>query len=103
MRRLDNAPTIIVPPPPPHTHHHSPPPPPPPGLRQVLDRLAEELDSRGGRLALVVAGRSGQVEDQILSHSGGALGSRIRRRFHLPDLTDEASEKWPYSMCLNGH
>jgi len=57
--------------------------------RQVLDRLAEELDSRGGRLALVVAGRSGQVEDQILSHSGGALGSRIRRRFHLPDLTDE--------------
>ena len=58
------------------------------GARQVLYRLAEEIDQRGGKLAVVVAGYEKAVFETVLAFDGGGLSSRIRRRIALPDFTD---------------
>ena len=41
--------------------------------------LIEEMDARGGSLAVVLAGYEKAVYDQVLAFSNGALSSRFRR------------------------
>ena len=46
--------------------------------RQALYRLADEMDARGGKLAVVLAGGDKGVE-RVLGFNNGALATRIRR------------------------
>ena len=57
--------------------------------RQVLYLLADEMDKRGGKLAVVMAGYEKSLYEQVLSFNNGALQSRFRRKYDLPDFTDE--------------
>ena len=54
----------------------------------ALYLLAEEMDKRGGRLAVVVAGYEKKVYEEILGFNTGMLANRIRRRFELSDFSD---------------
>ena len=58
------------------------------GARNALYLLAEEMDKRGGRLAVVVAGYEKKVYEEILGFNTGMLANRIRRRFELSDFSD---------------
>jgi len=59
------------------------------GARQVLYKLSEEMDRRGGKFALVMAGYEKATYEQVLGFNNGALASRMRRRFALADFDDE--------------
>ena len=56
--------------------------------RQVLNRIVEEMDKRGGELAVVMAGYEKAVDERVLAFNNGAMASRFRRRYALPDFTD---------------
>ena len=56
--------------------------------RQVLYRLADQMDERGGSLAVVLAGFEKAVDEKVLAFNSGALASRFRRRYALPDFSD---------------
>ena len=56
------------------------------GARNALYLLAEEMDKRGGRLAVVVAGYEKKVYGDTRQH--GDARQRIRRRFELSDFSD---------------
>jgi SpoVK/Ycf46/Vps4 family AAA+-type ATPase len=57
--------------------------------RQLLYFLADEMDERGGKLAVVMCGYEKAVTETILGFNQGALSSRFRRRYALPDFSDE--------------
>ena len=57
--------------------------------RQVLYRLADEMDTRGGELVVVLTGYEKQIYEQLLAFNNGALSSRFRRRYSLADYTDD--------------
>ncbi len=57
--------------------------------KRVLYQLTEEMDKRGGKLALVLAGYERPLYEALLPFNNGALASRLRRRFALPDFTDD--------------
>ena len=46
------------------------------------------MDKRGGTLAVVMAGYEKLVYEQVLGFNNGALASRFRRRYALPDFED---------------
>jgi len=58
------------------------------GARQVLYYLADEMDERGGQLAVVISGYEKAVYERILGFNNGALSSRFRRRYELADFED---------------
>ena len=58
------------------------------GARQVLYRLADEMDKRGGKLAVVLAGYEKPIDERLLGFNYGALSARFRRRYDLPDFGD---------------
>ena len=46
---------------------------------QVLYMLADEMDARGGELAVVLSGYEKALYDTVLSFNNGALSNRFRR------------------------
>ena len=58
------------------------------GARQVLYYLADEMDERGGQLAVVISGYEKAVYERVVGFNHGALSSRFRRRYELADFED---------------
>ena len=46
--------------------------------RQVLYRLTDEMDARGGTLSVVLSGYEKAVDERIMAFNNGALASRFR-------------------------
>ncbi|KAJ8614533.1 hypothetical protein CTAYLR_000826 [Chrysophaeum taylorii] len=57
--------------------------------RQILDMLTAEMDDKGGRLVVILAGYPKRVDDMLSEHNEGALRTRFRKTFHFPDFEDD--------------
>ena len=55
----------------------------------MLYRLADEMDERGGRMSVVLSGYQKPIDDRLMAFNNGALASRFRRRYDLPDFSDD--------------